>query len=193
VLKAPGAVSGFAVRHWDALGAKRYPPGPLFDEDLPTLIREWIVPGHEPPAGMLSPSDAVLTLGSCFARDMRLHLERLGLTSSNFVIPGGLGSTSALLEFVSWCVTGQATERGFRYESVKGEVEDWTPAAEREEYLLEFERTGAFVFAIAMAEVWEDRVTGGVFCPRRSSLPGGSCAECLRSRRTRRTFARSSS
>jgi hypothetical protein len=196
-LSGARALGAYADSRWHHLGAKRYPPRWLFDHDVPRLIREWIVPGHAPPAGMLSTGDTVMTLGSCFALEMRMYLERVGVASNNFLIPGGLGNTFAILDFVSWSVTGNETARGFRYDGTDaGEIREWTPAAEREQYLLEFERAGAFMFAIGLAEVWEDRVTGGssgVECPRRSSMPTGSCSDCPRSRRTRPTFSRSSS
>ena len=163
-LSGARALGAYADSRWHQLGAKRYPPRWLFDHDVPRLIREWIVPGHAPPAGMLSTGDTVMTLGSCFALEMRMYLERVGVASNNFLIPGGLGNTFAILDFISWSVTGKETARGFRYDRTDaGEIREWTPAAEREQYLLEFERAGAFVFAIGLAEVWEDRVTGGVF------------------------------
>jgi hypothetical protein len=158
------AKGAYASSQWHQLGAERYPPQSLFDHDVPRLIREWIVPGHAPAAGMLSTGDTIMTLGSCFALELRMYLERVGLVSNNFQIPGGLGNTFAILDFVSWCVTGEETVRGFRYDRTdEGDIREWTPEAEREEYLLEVQQAGAFVFAVGLAEVWEDRVTGGVF------------------------------
>jgi hypothetical protein len=158
------AQGAYASSYWHALDAKLYPPRSVFDHDVPRLIREWIVPGHAPPAGMLSTDDSIMTLGSCFALELRMYLEGLGLASNNFLIPGGLGNTFAILDFVSWCVTGEETARAFRYDRTdEGDIREWKPAAEREQYLLEVQRAGAFVFAVGLAEVWEDRVTGGVF------------------------------
>jgi hypothetical protein len=136
----------------------------LFEGDLRKLIRTYVLPGHLPSSPMLTESQSVVTLGSCFARELRLFLSLSGVNATRFWIPSGLNNTFAILDFFSWCITGAQTGRGFRYErSEAGEIGEWMPEAERDAYLKTFAETGAFVFTIGLAEVWQDRQTGGVF------------------------------
>jgi antitoxin (DNA-binding transcriptional repressor) of toxin-antitoxin stability system len=152
-------------RHrWHSDGANLYPRSAADFDDLPKLIREFVVPGHAPKQPLLSRDDDVVTLGSCFAAELRDFLGRFGFSSSSLWVPSGLNNTFALADFVSWCVTGEQTNRGYRYDlTAEGRVEEWTPEGERTAYLERLRAAGAFVFTIGLAEVWQDRETGGVF------------------------------
>ena len=147
-----------------ALGANRFPGWSRFDDAFSGLIRDWIVPGHLPPAAMLTRNDSVIAFGSCFAWEIRRRLERGGSEARNFWFSAARNHTFAVLDSLSWCVTGEETGQGFRYgRTTRGEIEEWTPDAERERYQVGLEEAGAFVFAFGTAEIWEDRETGGVF------------------------------
>jgi hypothetical protein len=136
----------------------------LFETDLAKVIRDFVLPGHAPSAPILQPSAPVVTLGSCFARELRTFLSLSGVSASRFWIPSGLNNTFAILDFFSWCITGTETGRGYRYErDADGGIGEWTPEAERTAYLDAFTHAGAFVFTIGLAEVWQDRETGSVF------------------------------
>jgi hypothetical protein len=152
-------------RHWHSVGATRFPLDATdFETDLPGLIREHVLPGHVPAEPMLSADDSVVTLGSCFARELRIFLAGSGFASDNFWIPSALNNTYAILDFVSWCVTGAETGRGYRYDRAdNGDIADWKPAEEREGILGHLREAGAFVFTLGLAEIWEDRETGQVF------------------------------
>jgi hypothetical protein len=152
-------------RSWEQSGARLFPPSQdLFDGDLSELIREWVLPGHAPPAGMLELDDRVVTLGSCFARELRNHLAAAGIGGGNVWIPSGLNNTFAILDFISWCVTGRQTGRGYRYDrDDEGKIREWTPEWERERCVQALADAGAFVFTLGLAEVWQDRETGAVF------------------------------
>jgi GSCFA family len=155
---------GWAKRRWHALGAQRHPRDiRLFRGDLRPLIRDYVLPGHTPAEPMLSADDAVITLGSCFARELQDYLVQLGYASETLWIPAGLHNSFAMLDFLSWAVTGEETDRGFRYDILDGEIREWTPEGERELYEERLAGAGAFVFTFGLAEVWEDRETGGVF------------------------------
>jgi hypothetical protein len=134
-----------------------------FEDDLGGVIRE-AVAGHGPDAPMLKERDAVVALGSCFAEELRRYLVKTGLAATSLRIPEGLNNTFAIRDFVSWCVSGEETASGFRYDRFpNGEIREWKPADEQRAYAARFARAGAFVFTLGLAEVWEDRVTGGVF------------------------------
>lgn len=154
-----------AKHGWYLSGANGYPlEHRLFEADLRQLIRDYVLPGHAPREPLLDVTDSVVTLGSCFARELRAFLTAAGVDSQRFWIPSGLNNTFAILDFFSWCVTGHETGRGYRYErSELGEVTEWTPEGERHSYVEAFARAGAFVFTIGLAEVWQDRRTGSVF------------------------------
>jgi GSCFA family protein len=143
----------------------RYPDDrSRFETDLPRLIREDVLPGHTPPHPLLDGDDKVVTMGSCFARELRDHLTRRGAESGNIWIPSGLNNTFAILDFVSWCVTGSDAGAGYRYDrDESGEIGEWLPEETRERYEQRLAEAGAFVFTFGLAEVWQDRETKGVF------------------------------
>jgi hypothetical protein len=152
-------------RSWHKTEASRYPTDRLtFDQDYDTLIRDYILPGHVPPGPLLDADDVVVTLGSCFARELRTFMTEAGLAATRLRIPEALTNTYAIRDFVSWVVTGAETGKGFRYDRLEsGEIAEWVPPEEREAFAQAFAQAGAFVFAIGLAEVWEDVETGGVF------------------------------
>jgi len=150
---------------WYLSGANAYPlEQRLFESDLRQLVRDYVLPGHTPQRPVLEIADAVVTLGSCFARELRAFLTKAGANAQPFWIPSGLNNTFAILDFFSWCVTGHETGRGYRYErDASGSIAQWKPESERQRYLDAFAKAGAFVFTLGLAEVWQDRQTGGVF------------------------------
>jgi hypothetical protein len=164
---APGArwVKDGLKHGWYLPETNAYPrEQSAFDGDLGQLIREAVLPGHTPATPPLDEHQSIITLGSCFARELREVLNASGIPATRFWIPSGLNNTFAILDFLSWCVTGAQTGHGFRYErGAGGDIREWTPEAEREAYAESLARAGAFVFTIGLAEVWQDRETGGVF------------------------------
>jgi hypothetical protein len=155
----------YAEHRWHLMDVNKYPnEQDVFDGDLSRLIADYIIPGHVPAEPLLGADDKVVTLGSCFARELRKYLTEGGFESGNFWVPEGLNNTYAILDFVSWIVTGEETGGGFRYDRLEsGEIAEWKPEQERSEYLDAVANAGAFVFTFGLAEVWEDRETGGVF------------------------------
>src|SRR5262249_38642029 len=92
------------------------------------------------------------------------YLSRGGFSADTFWIPEGLNNSYAILDFVSWCVTGAETGRGHRYDTdATGKIKQWTPEHTQELVLGHLRGAGAFVFTLGLAEVWEDRATGAVF------------------------------
>jgi hypothetical protein len=154
----------WATHRWHRDGANVFPNAHELYEDVPRLFRDYIVQGHAPDAPMLQPTDKVVTLGSCFAQELRNVLEAAQFSSGSFWIPSGLNNTFAIHDFVAWCVTGDAGVRAYRYDrDDAGEIREWTPEDERETYLAHVKEAGAFVFTLGLAEVWTDRETGLTF------------------------------
>jgi GSCFA family protein len=155
----------WGANQWHQAEVVRYPDDRrAFARELPRLIREQILPGHLPPEPLLEADDSVVTMGSCFAEELRDHLTARGFASGNFWIPSGLNNTFAILDFISWCATGSDTGAGFRYDRFDdGQIRQWLPEEKRESYERRLREAGAFVFTFGLAEVWQDRETGGVF------------------------------
>lgn len=154
----------WATHRWHVDNVKLFPGDVLTFDDVPTLFEEHILPGNAPAAPLLSEDDPVITLGSCFAVELRQFLDSAGFSATNFYVPTGLNNTFALVDFMSWCVRGQSTGRGYRYERGEGgEIREWTPETERLDYVQQLRDAGCFVFTLGLSEVWEDRETGQVF------------------------------
>ena len=150
-------------RIWHSQGAKFYPREQRLFRDLQRLIQEYVLTGYTPASPQLEAADSVVTLGSCFARELRTYLEQSGVASDNIALNAELDNTYAILDFLSWIVTGRETGRGFRYETSSGDISEWTPPGGREKLLAKLHRGQAYVFTLGLAEIWEDRKTGGVF------------------------------
>src|SRR5262245_47663208 len=115
-------------RRWHSRNASRFPTRQqVFEGDLRALVREFIVPGYAPEQGMLSSEASLVILGSCFARELRRHLGNLGLSSGPSWRSPHMNNSFAILDFVSWCVTGEDTSRGYRWDRTDdGGIADWT-------------------------------------------------------------------
>ena len=150
---------------WHGEGAVLYPAQrELFDADLGEVIREHALIGHVPPKPMLGADDSVIAIGSCFAGELRTYLRLAGFESKRIWVPEGLNNTYALLDFLSWCVLGETTGTGFRYDrDQNGKIREWIPAEPPDRYHERLGEAGALVFTIGVAEVWQDKETGGVF------------------------------
>ena len=154
----------WAMQRWHVENVVQFPNELELYDDLPRLFEEHVLVGHAPTRPLLRDDDAVITLGSCFADELRNFLDAAGFSSESFWVPSGLNNTFALADFVSWCVNGRVSARAYRYERLAdGEIGEWTPEAERQEYERHFREAGCFVFTLGLAEVWEDRETQGVF------------------------------
>lgn len=154
----------WAQDRWHSADVNRYPAKlQRFEQDLGGIVRDAVV-GHGPDTPPLRENDAVIALGSCFAEELRRYLVKTGFAATSLWIPAGLNNTFAIRDFVSWCVSEEETATGFRYDRLPtGEISEWKPSEEQSAYAKRFARAGAFVFTLGLAEVWQDRVTGGVF------------------------------
>lgn len=165
---APGqyrsSKQSFARHRWHVENVHPFVDDTREFDDIPRLFEQHMLPGHSPAAPILKESDPVITLGSCFAIELREFLDEAEFSSETFYVPPGLNNSFALLDFISWCTTGESTGRGYRYERDNdGSIREWTPEAERADYERQFRAAGCFVFTLGLAEVWEDRDTGRVF------------------------------
>lgn len=162
---SPAVTGGKNQPRWYRAGITHYPSDRAgFELEFERLIREDLVAGHAPAAPLLGDADTVVSLGGCFATDLRRYLPADGFDPKRHWLPGHLNNTFAMLDFATWCVTGADAGRGFRHDRLdQGQIYEWDPEHEQAFYEARFREAGAFFLAIGIAEVWEDRVSGGVF------------------------------
>jgi hypothetical protein len=163
-LEPASSKRSWATHRWHLENVEVFPNELQKFDDVPRLFEEHILPGHVPERPLLDERDPVITLGSCFASELRDFLDAAGFSATNFWVPTGLNNTFALVDFLNWCVNGDSTNRGYRYErGVDGDIKEWTPETERQDYERQLRSAGCFVFTLGLAEVWEDKGSGEVF------------------------------
>lgn len=133
-------------------------------QDEEKLIEKYVLPGWLPPSPLFTPDSRILTLGSCFAQELRNYLAERGMSSDWLFVPPGLNNTFALRNFISWCLTGETSTKAYWYdEDAQGGAVKWDDESNRLSYAEVFKRVDAVILTVGLAEVWYDTVTGGVF------------------------------
>ena len=134
-------------------------------DDLAQLIERHVLAGLLPPAPPFDRrTSQLLTMGSCFAQNLRNTLAEKGLLADWLFVPPGLNNTFALRDFVDWCLRGSRASSAYWYdEHVEGGAERWEPQHEHRRYREVFEAVDGIVLTVGLAEVWVDEPSGGVF------------------------------
>jgi hypothetical protein len=134
-------------------------------DDLARLIERHVLEGFLPAAPPFERrTSQVLTIGSCFAQNLRNTLAEKGLLADWLFVPPGLNNTFALRDFVDWCLTGSRSTSAYWYdEHAKGGAARWEPQHEHRKYREVFEAVDGIVLTVGLAEVWFDEPSGGVF------------------------------
>jgi len=141
-----------------------FPPTQQDFAHLQHLIDNYVVKGWAPSKSVFNEHASILTMGSCFAQELRNHLREKGLQSDWMFVPPGLNNTFALRHFIDWCVTGERGSEAYWYdESLDGKAAKWTPSDEARHYNEILRRIDGLVLTIGLAEVWYDSIDGGVF------------------------------
>jgi len=148
---------------WHSDSALYYPTHQSQFNELGACIDQFIIQGHTPDRPLLNAQSKITALGSCFAAELRHFLSESGLSCDSFWVPSGLNNTFALHDFIHWCISGEESSRGYRYESCEDGIKDWMPQEELACYRGYIKNSDAFVFTTGLAEVWEDNQTGKVF------------------------------
>jgi hypothetical protein len=141
-----------------------YPKKQAEFSDLSRIIEAHVLPGWLPELPLFSADSSVLTMGSCFAQNLRNYLTERGLQSDWLFVPPGLNNTFALRNFLDWCLTGERGSDAYWYDQHdQGGAVKWQPPAEHEAYRRVLRDMSGMVLTIGLAEVWYDSDSGGVF------------------------------
>ena len=133
-------------------------------QDEERLVEKYILHGWLPAAPLFTPDSRILTLGSCFAQELRNYLAERGMSSDWLFVPPGLNNTFALRNFISWCLTGETATKAYWYdEGDQGGAVKWDDESNRHSYAEVFKRIDGIILTVGLAEVWYDNTTGGVF------------------------------
>jgi GSCFA family len=141
-----------------------FPRHPDEFKDAESLVEKYVLPGWTPPQPPFKRESKLLTLGSCFAQELRNYLAEHGMAADWLFVPPGLNNTFALRNFVSWCLTGETSTAAYWYdEGATGGAVKWGNDAGHESYAEVFKRIDGVILTVGLAEVWWDTVSGGVF------------------------------
>ena len=132
--------------------------------ELRKIIDDHVLPGWLPEQPLFGRDSSVLTMGSCFAQNLRNYLAERGLQSDWLFVPPGLNNTFALRNFIDWCLTGERGSDAYWYDQhEQGGAVRWQPPAEHEAYRRVLRDMSGMVLTVGLAEVWYDTEGSGVF------------------------------
>ncbi len=158
-----GGPGSWGINKWHTENIKYFPPKIDFFKDYKKLIEDEFLTKIDIKS-KLTIKSPVLTIGSCFARELRFFLNEAGLNSSNFIIPSGLNNSFAIHDFIYWVVNGKTSNIAYGYDTnIDGKIVEWTPSEELESYRNYFKKCECFVFTLGLSEVWEEKKTKKVF------------------------------
>lgn len=142
---------------WHTGALNWYPEKVAMWDDLESMAREHLFPQK---TLLFGKDDKILTMGSCFARNLRAYLKDNGKSSETINIPSGLNNSFAIRQYIEWAITGKRSEDAYWYDVAE---EVWESPQEQYEVLEEIKETAGFVCTFGLAEVWKDKLTNGVF------------------------------
>lgn len=150
--------------HFTRRGVNMFPRRQSDLRDTPILIESSVLKGWMPSRPPFRRDARLLTMGSCFAQELRNYLADRGIAGGWLFVPSGLNNTFALRAFIDWCVTGGRSSDAYWYdEHHSGGAVRWEPREEQAYYRRMLEQIDGLVLTIGLAEVWYGTVTGGVF------------------------------
>ena len=170
VIGAATAEGTVAVDSWHRQDGKMdgFPSQEYFldptNERLRRTIVEKVLPGWLPKGSIFQRGATLVTLGSCFSRELQQAMRRNQEDLQHLWMPSGLNNTFAMRQFFEWVLEGNTSSDAYWYDQHdKGGATKWTPKEERDGYLEAFQATAGFVLTLGLSEVWTDKATGGVF------------------------------
>lgn len=133
-------------------------------DDVEKLATDYVFAEHGPEKPIFTNESKVLTMGSCFAMELRLALKSLQKKSEYIQVPEGLNNSFAVRQYLEWALTGDRSSDAYWYDNdPNAGAFKWEPEEEQKKLLEAFKKTDAFVVTFGLAEVWRDKKTKGVF------------------------------
>lgn len=150
---------------WQKTNLIRYFPRTKDEfNDVESLAENFIFSEYGPKDPIFDNSSSILTMGSCFAMELRNVLDKLGKNSNYIQVPEGLNNSFAVRQYLEWALTGDRSSDAHWYDNdPNAGAFKWEPKDEQEKLLKHFKSTSAFVVTFGLAEVWRDKKTNGVF------------------------------
>ncbi|MBM3515221.1 MAG: GSCFA domain-containing protein [Alphaproteobacteria bacterium] len=161
-----GSAAQKSVEPWFFAQQKinRFPKNQSDFGDLARLVMDYVLPGHLPNRPLFTRTSTVLTMGSCFAQELRNYMASQGMRSDWLFVPPGLNNTFAARQFLEWCATGKQSADAYWYdEATGGGARKWQPETEHKNYRAVLQGIDGLVLTVGLAEVWYDIRSGGVF------------------------------
>lgn len=132
--------------------------------NLDLLAEKYIFEKSGPANPIFDKNSSILTMGSCFAMELRNALDSMQKKSNYIQVPEGLNNSFAVRQYLEWVLTGDRSSDAHWYDNdPNAGAFKWEPQEEREKLLEYFKNTDAFVVTFGLAEVWRDKKTNGVF------------------------------
>lgn len=131
-----------------------------FEAPLEEMVKKWVTRGMGPAEPVFVKGDHILTIGSCFADHLRIHLKKVNGEDMDYIgVPSYVNNTFALRQFLQWVATGERPEGAHKYSAGAVDFED---SHERLKFKETFEKAKGLVLTLGLAEIWCSK-EGAVF------------------------------
>ena len=138
------------------------------------FVKKHVLKGYLPDQPLFTKDAKILTVGSCFAEELRNYFLARDLSSNVVFIPPGLNNTFALDNYFHWMLTGEDGDQAYWFDNAKAGGTKWSPTQNREHLVSLMQNLDCIVVTVGLAEVWLDALTEKVFwrgVPRREFDP----------------------
>lgn len=177
--KANPATTATASKSSERKGVARYPQTKDFHGNLKDLIKNHIAADLKKQSKFIRKSTQFFTMGSCFARNISVSLNKSGYLSTHMEISEYINTTYANRALVDW-LSGRETDA-----SVISRINELLPAGwTAESTLAKIRSTDVFILTLGVAPAFFDRATGNFVLPRPTSLNSRVLAEKYQYRTT---------
>jgi hypothetical protein len=144
--------------------ASIFPRQREFAADLNSdFIKKHVLFESLPDRPLFTADAKILTVGSCFAEELRNYFLARNLSTNVVFIPPGLNNTFALDSYFRWMLTGDDDDQEYWFDVAKTGGVKWSPAEDRARLVSLMHQLDCIVVTVGLAEVWSDTSTGKVF------------------------------
>lgn len=105
----------------------------------------------------------VLTIGSCFAQNIRKRLQQTGRLAAVADMPDGMNSTLAVRSYLNWCYTANDDNLTEAYFRNKEKINKFIFSGDNETAKNVLEYSDGIIITYGVSSVWKDVTTGKYF------------------------------